>query len=252
MVQPPSAEDAVHTDSVEIAYRWIRDRILTGEMEPGSTLSQVQLARELRISRTPLREALRQLAAEGLVISDFNRRIRISELDLRDFDEIYAMRFALEPIGVRATVPALSESHREQLIRSVELMGKAVEAEDLPAFRTSHREFHLGLIRGAGPRFERTLGNLWDHSERYRLSYMHVGRADDREVLSGERFRIGQEEHHGILAAALAGEVDSCSEQLIAHLQRTFDGVFREASRISQPTLSRAVADSMTRGSLVV
>jgi DNA-binding GntR family transcriptional regulator len=243
---PQSTSNGVDpVDNVELAYRWIRDRILTGQLRPGSVVSQVRLAQELKISRTPLREALRQLTAEGLIISDFNRRIRISELDLTDFDEIYAMRLALEPIGISTTVPSLTAEQKGQLRQHVAMMDVAIEKRDLDLLRVHHKGFHLGLVQQAGKRLNRTVSELWDHSERYRLAYMHLDERDPNDALIYERFRISQDEHEQILAAALAGESALCSHRLVGHLQRTVDVVYQEATRAREPFLSHHVLNTL-------
>lgn len=228
-------------DNVQRAYQWIRDQILTGQLIPGSIVSQVRLAEELKISRTPLREALRHLTAEGLIISDFNRRIRISELDLADFDEIYAMRLALEPIGVRTTVPTLTSEQKDQLRQHVAMMEVAIKDEDLQLLRIHHKGFHLGLVQQAGWRLNNTISDLWDHSERYRRAYMHFDGQEPDEALVYERFRISQDEHEEILEAALAGESTLCSHHLVRHLQRTVEVVYQEATRAHQPTMTHHV-----------
>ena len=225
-------------DSVAFAYRSIREDILTGRLEPGAMISQVGLARALGISRTPLREALRQLSAESLIVGDFNRRMRVSELDLSDFDQIYAARIALEPVGIAATVPLLDNSQKQSLRDSVAGMDDAMAGFDMETFRAHHRAFHLGLTALAGPRIERILAELWDHSERYRLSYLHVDH-DQPQSASRARLEVSQDEHRDILAAAIGGDGDRCAVAIVAHLQRTLEGVFLEAEEIPRPRLGR-------------
>lgn len=227
-------------DTVQFAHDLLRDDILTGGLHPGAVLSQVQLAGRLGISRTPLREALRRLIAEGLVTGDFNRRMRVSELDLADFDQIYAMRFALEPIGIRATIPVLSNSERTQLTDAVERMDTAVAAGDREAFRLAHRAFHLGLTSRTGSRMSAMLAELWDHSERYRLRYLHQD-GPDGDGTSAARLRLSQTEHRAILQAALSCDVEACTAQLVNHLQRTLAAVFQEAAPPPVPRLVNMV-----------
>lgn len=233
-------------DSVLFAHRVLRGQILAGDLAPGAVLSQVKLAETLGISRTPLREALRRLVAEHLVTGDFNRRMRVSELNLDDVDQIYAMRIALEPIGIDATLPLLDGLGRIALTQHVHGMDQAVERLDLDWFRLEHRAFHLGLTAGSGARMHGLLEDLWDHSERYRLAYLHHDYAD-RDSASAERLRTSQDEHRGILTAALAGDVADCSALLVEHLQRTVDVVFHEAARVPRLHMATAAARARTR-----
>lgn len=228
-------------DSALLAYMRLREQILTGELAPGTVLSQVRLARDFGISRTPLREAVRRLVEERLVVGDFNRRMRVSELHLDDFDQIYAMRIALEPVGIAATVPVLDAPALADLAAHVDQMDAAIDRLHLKRFRSEHRAFHLALTSAAGPRIEKTLADLWDHSERYRLTYLqHDYAAPDSA--SAERLRTSQVEHRAILAGALDADVATCAGALVAHLQRTVDVVFAEAARPVQPRLGDRAA----------
>lgn len=231
LLRPPDADDL---DAVELAYRTIRAAILEGRLAPSAVLSQVLLARELGISRTPLREALRQLATEGLVTGDFNRRLRVTSLDLDDFDQIYACRIALEPIAIRSTLPLLDDEGRAGLVAAVDGMDATIAASDLVAFRGHHRDFHLGMCALAGPRIVRMLSDLWDHSERYRRAYLHIESSEPDDV-SRERLVASQVEHRAILRAALDRDGDESSRLLVAHLTRTIDNVFEEQARRATP-----------------
>ncbi|BDZ41894.1 GntR family transcriptional regulator [Paraoerskovia sediminicola] len=226
-------------DAVAAAYSALREEILSGHLRPGAVLSQVQVAQRIGISRTPLREALRRLVSEGLVVGDFNRRMRVSELSLDDLDQIYAMRIALEPVAVRAAVPALTPPRRQHLVDEVARMQDAIDADDLETFRQHHRAFHLGVHAGAGERIEGTLADLWDHSERYRRSYLHVDQATGHGA-SPERLKISQQEHREILATAVAGDVEGCVAASTAHLQRTLESVVEESTLVPRPRVTAA------------
>src|ERR1700745_1309753 len=95
---------------VALVHAPLRAAILRGELPAGQTTSQVSLARDLDVGRTPLREALRMLQREGLVVSEPNRRVRIAALSATDAEELYVMRIALEAVAVRITVPTLTST----------------------------------------------------------------------------------------------------------------------------------------------
>ena len=90
------AEGAARRDNVEQVYRRVREAILEGEIAPGAVMSQVALADELGVSRTPLREALRMLQSEGLVDAQANRRVTVRPISATDLEELVVMRVALE------------------------------------------------------------------------------------------------------------------------------------------------------------
>ena len=89
----------------EDVYERVRAAILDGELAPGAVMSQVALAEELGISRTPLREALRMLQSEGLVEGEPNRRVRVAPMTARDLEEVCVMRVTLEAEALRLSVP---------------------------------------------------------------------------------------------------------------------------------------------------
>ncbi|MET4781542.1 GntR family transcriptional regulator [Glaciihabitans sp. UYNi722] len=228
-------------DSVEFAYRALRAEILSGALAPGAILSQVQLASRFDISRTPLREALRRLLAENLVVGDFNRRMRVSELNLDDFDQIYAIRIALEPVAIASTIAHLTAPSRAVLENHVTAMDEAIAVLDIDRFRDEHRAFHLGLTVGGGARVARLLEDLWDNSERYRLTYLHHDYNDPASEAT-RALTISQVEHRNMLNAALAGDATTCIAALLHHLQRALDIVYAEAA--AQPR-ARVTAEAL-------
>jgi DNA-binding GntR family transcriptional regulator len=93
----PEVTDLEAGDAAEHAYRTIRDQIFSGERGGGEWLREVELADVLGVSRTPVREALRRLAAEGLVHHERNRGVRVAVWSGHDIDEIFSLRAVLEP-----------------------------------------------------------------------------------------------------------------------------------------------------------
>ena len=87
----------------------LRSRIIDGEFEPGTLLAESAVARELGVSRVPVREALFALERDGLVDFSETGRAYVKQLSPHDFEELYALRLALEPVGARLAAPALRE-----------------------------------------------------------------------------------------------------------------------------------------------
>jgi DNA-binding GntR family transcriptional regulator len=198
-------------DSTLLAHEQVRSAILSGALEPGSSVSQVQLAAELNISRTPLREALRLLQTEGLVHADFNRRVRVAPISIADLEGLYATRLAAEPLAARLSVPNLT---REEL-GDLRAAHSAMHADDDPAgIAVSHRRFHVGFAAHAPDRLRRHVEDLWDHTERYRNIYQEYHR--HRSAL----IALAEEEHELILEAAEHGDAALCSRRIAEHLAR--------------------------------
>jgi DNA-binding GntR family transcriptional regulator len=144
----------------------LRMAILHGELAPGSTISLVDLARAFGAGRTPLREALRMLQREGLVIATPNQRVRIAILTAADFEEIAIARMALEVVAIRITVPTLTSADIAALEGYMAQMEHYQKVGDQVGFRAPHRAFHHTLVAAAGPRVNAEIGQLTDHAER--------------------------------------------------------------------------------------
>jgi DNA-binding GntR family transcriptional regulator len=201
--------------STRHAYEQLRSKILLGELEPGATFSQVQLAAQLGVSRTPLREAVRLLQTEALLDSEPNRQVRVSPLTTDDFEDLYAMRITLDSLAVRLTVPRLSDTELAEIrMRYLETTAASAQG-DAAAYREPHRRFHFGLFAHAGARLVREVQDLWDHAERYRR--LQTERAGDLPTL----VRLGQREHAAILEAAEARDAALAGKRMAEHLART-------------------------------
>src|SRR5689334_14247719 len=146
----------------EDAYDRVRSAILDGELPPGGVMSQVALAEELGISRTPLREALRMLQSEGLVDAERNRRVRVAPLSPADLEELYVMRVALEAQAIRLAVPRMSAEDLARLEGHNAEMAHYAQARDYRRWVIPHQAFHRALTAPAGERFTAVLTQLFD------------------------------------------------------------------------------------------
>jgi DNA-binding GntR family transcriptional regulator len=208
----PTRRDGQHVAAV---HERLRMAILHGELEPGSTISLVHLARAFGAGRTPLREALRMLQGEGLVIATPNQRVRIATLTAADFEEIAITRLALEAVAIRIAVPTLTSADIAALEGYMAQMEHYQKVGDQVGFRAPHRAFHHTLVAAAGPRVNAAIGQLTDHAERYRLRFGAFGSWGD-----------GRAEHRAILDAAASGNAELAANRLATHYVRTIALVF--------------------------
>jgi DNA-binding GntR family transcriptional regulator len=211
-IEQTTARDGQH---VALVHERLRTAILRGEIEAGATTSQTALAKQLEAGRTPLREALRMLQREGLVISEPNRRVRIADLSSDDAEELYIMRIALECVAIRITVPALTSDDFAALEGYMAQMDHYMKQDDLRGMRAPHLAFHNLLVAGAGPRVSEEIEQLFDHAERYRLRW-------GMRSIWAERAA----EHRAILDAASARDQDLTALRLAEHYARTAALVF--------------------------
>ncbi len=201
--------------SVSLIHDSLRTAILRGELEPGVSVSQTRLAHDYAVGRTPLREALRMLQREGLVISAPNQRVRIAGLTADDFAEILIARLALETVAIRITVPALGSADIATLEGDMAQMEHFQRIGDEAGLRGPHRSFHRTLIAAAGKRVSASIAELTDYAERYRRRFGTSGNWDDRRT-----------EHRAILDAAASGDAGLAARRLAEHYVRTAPIVF--------------------------
>ncbi len=144
-VQLPQARQAIPH-----VHAYLRECILDGTLTPGTKLSQVSLAEQLGISRTPLREVLRMLQEEGLVEIEPNQRTRVAGLDPAELDDTYACRILLETLAVSMTINSFGPDGRMDAGRLLDTMRRTALTGDFGAWFAAHADYHRLITRGAG------------------------------------------------------------------------------------------------------
>ncbi len=198
-------------DAVSIAHDALRQMIVTGDIPPGSELSQVKLAETIGVSTTPLREALRRLEAEGLVESRRNRRHRVPPFDPAELDAVYCHRVLLESLAISLSVPGMTGDDLGALRADLSAMRAA--ADDPAAWDAAHASFHLGLVSRCTPPLREQIAGFMARSARYRrMSVL----GDDPAGRS-----TGDSEHEAIVEACAAGDSREAALLLARHLARS-------------------------------
>ena len=137
------------------AYAWIRDRIFAGGFGPGMHLKEEDLASRIRVSRSPVRDALRRLAGEGLVAMERDRGTYVNELSREEIDEIFQLRAALEAYGAalaaqRMTLPVVKRL--EGLAAKMEALERKKGPEVFSRFNLLNNDFHRTILVTAASR----------------------------------------------------------------------------------------------------
>lgn len=153
---------------VDSAITSLREAILSGDILPGSRIPIEETAERLGMSPIPVREALRSLASEGLVIALPQRGYRVAHLTRDDMDELFTLRTHLEVLAVQQALPRLKDTHLRTLQREIVELTAAQRDHDWRRQQFHHRAFHFAFFEVAGsPRLLWMLAMLWDHCERY-------------------------------------------------------------------------------------
>jgi DNA-binding GntR family transcriptional regulator len=211
-------------------HECLRRRILDGTLPPGTILSQVQLAQELGVSRTPLREALRLLQEERLVLAEHNHRVRVADINLEELETLYASRIMLEPLALALTIPHFTEGDFDALAQTLEDMSAASAQHDPDAWEAANGRFHERLVVHAEERMRASIKRSIEASERYcRIKFQTIPNA--REVAEAE--------HAAIFAACGDRNADTAVDLLARHLARSALTVIAHVDPAYEPTAVR-------------
>jgi len=211
-------------------HEYLRRLILDGAIPNGASFSQVELAERLGVSRTPLREAMKMLQAEGIVQADHGRRTRVTALDVGDIDTVYGVRVLMEGTGVLVTVPLLSKDRIAELAEAVAEMRNHAADPDTDVWARAHRRFHRALVPEAGREFARTLAAYFDRAERLRRMFQ------TEEIAGGVRL---VEEHEAILRACRTKNASKAAALVARHSSRAALTLMAQIAPEREPTLVR-------------
>lgn len=197
---------------VEGAYQMMRRRILDNIWPPGHRALEQELAVELGMSRTPVREALIRLQKEGLVEVVPRHGMRVLPVSPDDMREIYELLTAIEPMAAEMVArKKLPESDLKPLIDASRGMSSALAANDLDAWAEADERYHRLLIALAGNRLMmQTIQSLWDRAHRARMVTLRLRPIPENST----------KEHIAIVDAIRAGDETSAATLYRKHRER--------------------------------
>ena len=198
----------------EYVRRALRDAIIEGELKGGTRLIQVELATEFGVSTTPVREALRDLATEGLVFFDPHRGAVVRGLGLTEVREVYELRMALEPLLVRRSIDGLTD---DRLRRAEEMLTRMEDEEDIHTWADLNRDFHTILGQAEeGTRLATIVTGLRDSASAYVTLSLRARH---------EQVSEANVEHRQLLEFYRQRDTEAAVRLTIAHLQSTLEAI---------------------------
>jgi len=154
----------------EVVFDTLRQAILDGTLQPGERLMEIHLARQLGVSRTPVREALRKLEQEGLVLTRPGRGAAVAQIMQSDLEDVLEVREALEELAVRRACARISEEQFARLCGIADDFAVSLRAGDLAGAAGDDEAFHAVLCEAAGNRrLSQLMDSLRSRMYRYRL-----------------------------------------------------------------------------------
>jgi DNA-binding GntR family transcriptional regulator len=203
-----------HRTMAEAALERLREAIIMGELTPGTPLRLEDLARQLGMSISPIREAVRQLEALGLAEHVPHHGAKVMRLDVEELRELFSIRLALEGMAVRRAAELLEPSGAGAARGHLDAYDEARRRGDVRNAVRAHGAFHFALYEAArSPWLLRLIRPAWDSCERYRPILLAKGAVQDRhEELDVE-----------LLDACSAHDPERAATALRAHLELATD-----------------------------
>ena len=157
----------------DVVFNTLRKAILTGELKPGERLMEIHLANRLGVSRTPIREAIRKLELEGLVIMIPRRGAEVAQITEKSLKDVLEVRRALDALCVELACDRISAEEEELLREACDNFMRATETKDATTIAKADVAFHDIIVQATGnQRLIQLINNLSEQMYRYRFEYI--------------------------------------------------------------------------------
>jgi DNA-binding GntR family transcriptional regulator len=196
----------------EVVSETLRDAIVSGVLKPGERLMEIQLAEELGVSRTPVREAIRKLELEGFVIMIPRRGTYVADLSIKDINEVFEIRTALDVLAAGLAAERITDDELELMERILVQIGEYVDKNELEPIVELDSQFHDILYRACrNDRLVGIINNLREQFTRFRtISMAFPGRIQNT-----------LEEHSRLVEAIASRNVDLAQQLAREHMENS-------------------------------
>lgn len=207
ILRNPTQEAVSLTDRV---YRQLRAAIITGKISGGTRLVESNLAADMQVSRTPVREALHKLALEGLLYSIPRAGYIVEEMSEYDIQDLFEVRIKIEQMAAGMAIEKITPAELAQLASNLEQTDAVLESGETHRMAALDTEFHGVIYRAARSRtLYRICQTISDHTLKYRMALIHLP-----EIACKTR-----DGHARIVEAILSKKPDLVAEAIQSHLQ---------------------------------
>ncbi len=194
----------------DIVFNTLRQAILKGELAPGERLMEVSLAQKLGVSRTPVREAIRKLELEGLVLMIPRRGAEVARISEKSLRDVLEVRRGLEDLAVELACARITESQIVELKKANVNFENSLTSNDVTAIAEADERFHEIIYRATGnDKLVQVISNIKEQMYRYRLEY--IKDSAKRQALVGE--------HKEIVAALERRNLLEAKERMRRHIE---------------------------------
>jgi len=197
-------------------YRALKTEIIKGSLKPGTKLSEGKIAKQMEVSRTPIREALRELAAEGFVKISPNQGVVVSNASVEDVQEVLRIRGVLEGLAARLATKMISEEEIKELEKYQKQMEYYTKKDDVLAFSEMDAEFHELILNICGNnKLIQIRKNISDQAHRYRI----------RSLSIPGRLKYSLKEHQEIVEALKRKDAEQADRLSQKHIENVLANI---------------------------
>ena len=209
----------------DVVFNTLRQAILKGELAPGERLMEIQLAQKLGVSRTPIREAIRKLELEGLVLMIPRRGAEVARISEKSLKDVLEVRLGLEELAVRIACQRITEEELEELEQAVKEFEEAMKRDDLGALAAADVKVHE-VIYGSthNKRLVQIISNIREQMYRYRVEYLKD--VESRKTLV--------EEHYAVYRALKARNQQQAVKDICIHIVNQQDAILRSLEQMNK------------------
>lgn len=205
----------------DVVFQTLRKAILTGELMPGERLMEIHLAQKLGVSRTPIREAIRKLELEGLVMNIPRRGAQVAEISERGLRDVLEVRRALDTFCAELACERISDEEKEALKKACKDFEDAVETKDVTVIAKADVAFHDIIVGATGnERLVALLNNLAEQMYRYRFEYIKDVSQHGKLI----------EEHRVLMDAILKGNIIGARDAAREHIDNQEKSILMQIS----------------------
>lgn len=203
----------------DVVFNTLRQAILTGDLKPGERLMEIHLANRLGVSRTPIREAIRKLELEGLVIMIPRRGAEVAQITEKSLKDVLEVRRALDALCAELACDRISEEELENLKKACEDFGKATATKDAKVIAKADVALHDIIVKATNnQRLVTLVNNLSEQMYRYRFEYIKDETQHSRLV----------EEHRTIYESIVNKNKEAASEAARVHIDNQEASIMKQ------------------------
>ena len=209
----------------DVVFNTLRKAILKGELKPGERLMEIALAERLGVSRTPVREAMRKLELEGLVVMIPRRGAQVANITEKDLNDVLEVRIALENLSIENACMRMTEEQLEELWNAAKNFEATMAEGNLVKLAEADVAFHEVIYKSSdNRRLNQVLNNLREQIYRYRVEYLKD--VESRKTLV--------EEHYAVYRALKARNQQQAVKDICIHIVNQQNAILRSLEQMNK------------------